>query len=266
MHSTASDGVLAPRQILERAKGEGLSAIAVTDHDTLAGARVACDLADSFGVRVVPGVELSTQTDGRDVHLLGYFVDLSSPALDAFFSENRARREARACAIADRLAEDGYRVSSAAMRATGATLNRSLLARLLVEEGHARNIDDAFDRLIGSKSPYYVDSSYPETVEVIELVREAGGFAFVAHPAHYGVVDLIECFAAAGMAGLEAYHTLHTPQQSAALVQLADQLGLAVSGGSDWHGDASHGARLGGAGLTDAQFAAFCRACGQTDF
>lgn len=264
MHSTASDGVLEAQEILERAQGLDLKAIAITDHDALDGARAARCAAADVAVEVIAGVEISTQTDGRDVHMLGYFIDLDDEALESFFLENRLHREQRACAIADNMAADGYSVSSELMHATGQTLNRALLARLLVESGEARSIDDAFARLIGESSPYYVDNSYPASVEAIELINAAGGSAFIAHPAHYHVVDLIAPLAREGLTGVEAYHTMQTAAQSAELVAIAEELGLGVSGGSDWHGDATHHARLGGAGLSEEAFADFCRACGVT--
>ena len=260
MHSTASDGVLSPEEIIERAVRSGLSAISITDHDTVAGSQRACACArDIF---VVPGVEITTQTDGRYVHMLGYFFDLDNKELGDFFAENRLRREERACAIADNLAADGFAVSGKAMRETGMTLNRSLLARMLVEAGDATSIDEAFRRLIGHTSPYYVECAYPSTVEAIRLIVGAGGCAFIAHPAQYHVVDLIESFARASMTGLEAYHTMQSCEDSAMLVDLAASLELGVSGGSDWHGDMTHGASLGGAGLSREQYQAFLRSCG----
>ena len=263
MHSTASDGILPAEAIVQHARQAGLSAIAVTDHDTVAGSKRACACASEL--MVVPGVEITTQTEGRHVHMLGYFIDLDDTRLDEFFAENRHRREDRACAIADNLASDGFAVSADAMRKTGKTLNRSLLARMLVESGAATSIDDAFKRLIGYMSPYYVSCAYPSTVDAIRLINGAGGCAFIAHPAQYHVVDLIERFARESMTGLEAYHTMQSRADSELLVKLASRLGLSVSGGSDWHGDATHGASLASAGLERAQLEAFLRACGRAD-
>lgn len=263
MHSTASDGVLSPAQILARASEAGLRALAITDHDTCAGTKMALDLAAQFNLIVVPGVEMTTQVEGRNVHMLGYFFDVDSVELATFFAENRRRREQRACAMADNLAADGFPVSSDMVRSSGKTINRSLLARMLVQSGCAANIDDAFRRFIGQHSPYYVECSYPESAEAVHLIRAAGGYAFIAHPAHYRVVDLIEPLVHEGMTGVEAFHTMQSKRQSALLVDLAHSLGAGISGGSDWHGDGTHGAQLGSAGLSEAEFTAFLSACGQ---
>lgn len=264
-HSTCSDGTRRPEEIVDLAADLGLGAVAVTDHDSLLGSRraVAHAAERGLGIDVVPGVEVSTQTDGRDVHLLGYFVDLGDAALSAAFEESREHRRLRACRIADKMADAGYDVSGEELLASGATPNRSNLARLLAKKGYCRDINDAFDRLIGDDSPYFVPNEYLATVEAIRLVRQAGGLAFVAHPAAYHVTDLIPRFAAAGMAGLEAFHTLQSAEDSRELLAQAEALGLAVSGGSDWHGDAAHGSTLGGAGLDEERYRAFRVACGR---
>lgn len=263
IHSTFSDGVRTPRQILEQARSSGLVHIAITDHDVLDGSRLASDLGSSYGVEVIPGVEITTQTDDRTVHLLGYFIDPDDEGLAQFFATARKKREDRTCAMAVRLADDGYPVSPERLRESGQAINRPLLGRMLVECGAASSVDDAFRRFLGSSSKYYVDYRSADTVEAIHLVDEAGGLAFIAHPALYRVVDLIAQFQREGLAGLEAYHSLQSEEDSALLVARAEELGLAVSGGSDWHGDGSHHASLGSAGLDRASFTQFLHACGR---
>lgn len=263
IHSTFSDGVRTPRQILEQARSSGLLHIAITDHDVLDGSRLASDLGSSYGVEVIPGVEITTQTDDRTIHLLGYFIDPDDEGLAQFFATARKKREDRTCAMAVRLADDGYPVSPERLRESGQAINRPLLGRMLVECGAASSVDDAFRRFLSSSSKYYVDYRSADTVEAIHLVDEAGGFAFIAHPALYHVVDLIARFQREGLAGLEAYHSLQSEEDSALLVARAGELGLAVSGGSDWHGDGSHHASLGSAGLDRASFTQFLHACGR---
>lgn len=261
-HSTASDGALCASRMLELGSDAGLLAMAVTDHDTLDGARNALSAASETGMAIVPGVELSTLTDGRDVHMLGYFLDPQNPALNSFFENSRNCRRDRALAIAAKLAAAGFPIDVEELREGNEVVNRTLLARKLVSSGDAASVDDAFDRLIGKTSPYYVETEYPDTARAVQLIRDAGGYAFIAHPAHYHVVDLIAGLVDCGLNGLEAYHSLQTPAQSNELVDLAAKLGLAVSGGSDWHGDATHGAHVGGAGLDAAGLEAFLAACG----
>lgn len=216
-----------------------------------------------LGIDFVPGVELTTMHTGRVVHMLGYFVDAANESLLAFMAENRLRRQMRVCAMADRLAQDGYSVSSQELDAEVKAINRTLLAGLLVRRGHADSIDDAFSRFLGSSAPYYVDVTYPDTIEAMRLVSGAGGYAFVAHPARSGIADLIGMLAREGMTGLEAYHSAQTPSQSCELVRLASDLGLAVSGGSDWHGIQGSDVGLGSCGLDESEYRAFLNACGR---
>lgn len=263
IHSTYSDGVLAPREILEQARLLGVSHIAITDHDILGGSREALESESEYGVAVIPGVEITTQTDDRTVHLLGYFIDLADEGLAQFFAAARKKREDRTCAMAERLACDGYPVSPERLRASGQVINRPLLGRVLVECGAVSSVDEAFRRFLGSTSKYYVDYRSASTAQAIHLVTEAGGFAFIAHPALYHVVDLLPRFQREGLTGLEAYHSLQSEDDSALLVARAEELGLAVSGGSDWHGDGSHHASLGSAGLDRTSFTQFLHACGR---
>lgn len=265
MHSSASDGTLDATRIADlAAQTEGLHAISITDHDSLAAledARLSCAMHD---VDFVPGVEITTRHAGRAVHMLGYFVDANSSALAGFLDENRRRRAERVCKMADLLHDQGYPVCAEDLLASEETPNRPLLARLLLQRGCVSSVDDAFRQLLGSSSPCYIDAVYPETIEAMRLIAEAGGCSFAAHPARYRIVDLIARFAREGMTGLEAYHTMQSPAQSAELVEIAHDLGLGVSGGSDWHGDDVHRAHLGGCGLSEDQFRSFQDVCGRT--
>lgn len=262
VHSNNSDGTLSCEEIVEHAlRHESVRAIAVADHDSLDGADRGQAACRGTSITCIPAVEVSTQTDGRNVHMLAYFIDTQSSSLNELFEKSRTNRYERTLKIAENLREAGYPVSADELLACGQTVNRPLLARKLIERGYAKTVDECFSTLIGKNSPYYVEVQYPNSIEVIHLIRESGGFAFVAHPAHYRVVDLITQFAKEGLTGLEAYHTMQTHRQSAELVELAGELGIAISGGSDWHGDATHGAELGSAGLEKPAFNAFLRAC-----
>lgn len=262
MHSTASDGTFDPIEIPAKARQiDGLSALALTDHDSLSGLHDAESACEHQGIDFVPGVEITTKFENRPVHMLGYFIDPQSSLLAEYLELNKRRREERTFAMAERLHAGGYPVSADDLKAMKGTPNRPLLGRLLVERGCSQTVDDAFKKLLGSSSPYYVEAVYPDTLEAIHIIQEAGGYAFVAHPARYGIVDLIQPFAREGMTGLEAYHTLQTPEQSAELIALAHELGLAISGGSDWHGDEVHRAVPGGCGLDEEAYHRFLEAC-----
>lgn len=261
-HTTASDGIQKPAQLIELAlRSDGLGAVAITDHDSLDAARDLASMDVPASLDVLHGVEITTSLDGRAIHMLGYFVDVDDADLEAFLRENRLRRGDRAIRIAERLHDAGFDLSPEEVAGAGSCINRPLLARLLVEQGVAASTDDAFARFLGSASPYYVDVTYPDAREAIELIRAANGHAFVAHPVRSGVVDLIDSLASAGMRGLEAYHTRHAQERSAELVEIARRLGLGVSGGSDWHGDELHASSLGAAGLDEPGYRAFLQAC-----
>lgn len=262
MHSNASDGVCDPSSIAQAARSASeLRALALTDHDTLDGLEDAAASCASEGVMFVPGVEITSKHEDRPVHMLGYFIDSSDRALAEYLKENKGKRASRAYRMADLLAEDGFPLSSADLKDSGLIPNRPSLARLLVDKGCAESIDDAFKRYLNSHSKYYVDAIYPETYEVISMILEAGGYPFVAHPARYGIIDLIEDFAREGITGIEAYHSLQTAEQSKELVELAKSIGIGVSGGSDWHGDTMHHAKPGCCGLNEQEFDAFLRTC-----
>ena len=263
MHSRCSDGMLTPEQIVEEASCDrNIAAIAITDHDTLEGARRGVDYAQANDcITCIPGVEITTKFNERAVHMLGYFIDTEDAGLAALFERTRGLRKERALKIAKLLEDDGYPLNTQELLDSGGTINRPLIARMLVEHGYAKDVDDCFATMIGSGCPYYVDADYPDTIEAMRLIAAAGGFSFVAHPAHYHVVDLISTFAKEGMDGLEAYHTLQTPLQSAELAELAKEYNLFVSGGSDWHGDDVHGAYLGSAGLDEDGYASFLQVC-----
>ena len=280
-HSTCSDGVLSCEEMLAAARRDGLAVLAVTDHDTMEGAAgLAAAVADASAsdagavatagsravspqVKAVPGMELSTQRDRRPVHILAYFCGEGDAALAEICACTNESRTERALAIAERLEAAGYPVRPEELATCGKVVNRSLVARALVRAGAAPDTDTVFDTLIGLDCPYYVDRADIDSFEAIALVREAGGFPFIAHPAAYHVVDLIAAFAREGLAGVEAFYPQHTQKERAELALLAGELGLAVSGGSDWHGDATHGSSLGAAGLDRAQFAVFIEACGR---
>ena len=262
VHSNQSDGVLSCAEIIKLVEeDESLQVVGISDHDTLAGARDGLKAATESNVTCIPAVELSTRYDSRNVHVLAYFIEAESKLLQNLFDSTRRKRADRTLAIAERMHEAGYPITADEVKATGKVVNRGLLARMLIDKGFVKSVDECFSTLIGQSSPYYVEAGYPDTIEAIHLIREADGYAFIAHPAHYKVVDLIEVFAHEGITGLEAYHSMQSAQESADLIQLAHDLGLAVSGGSDWHGDNTHGSYLGKAGLDKDEYTLFLRAC-----
>jgi predicted metal-dependent phosphoesterase TrpH len=243
-HSNASDGTQPPQDVVGDAARSGLEVVALTDHDTYAGWPDAVTASAVAGIALVRGVEISCSHRGVSVHLLGYLVDPDHEPLVAELDESRESRLHRAQRMVDRMAADGIPITMDAVRAQaaeGTTLGRPHLADALVAAGYVADRGAAFADLLHNASPYYASHHAPSPVRAVELVRAAGGVPVMAHPfaaARGRTVgdEVVEEMAAAGLAGLEAHHRDHTPEQVAHAVALADRLGLFVTGSSDYHG------------------------------
>jgi 3',5'-nucleoside bisphosphate phosphatase len=236
-HSTASDGSRAPADVMAAAHAAGLIAIALTDHDTVAGIPEARTAAETLGVRLVPGVELSAVEGDVETHLLG--LHLSRPEeIEAGLAALRDMRRLRAIRIVERLNDLGVRIAFQAVadQAAGAAIGRPHVARALVEEGWATDLRDAFDRYLGNGRPAFVAKDNLSMVDAIAMIHRAGGLAVLAHPGHSGTRERLETLAAQGLDGVEVLHPSHGAEDVARMRALADFLGLLPSGGSDWHG------------------------------
>jgi len=266
-HTTASDGQLAPAALVERARAAGVRVLGVTDHDTTAGIAAATAVGGALGVAVVPGIEVTAVLDARDVHVLGYFVDPGSAALSAFLAGQRADRVRRARAIGDRLRELGCPIDIDALVAAtpnGKALARPTIAAALVRAGHVGSVQEAFDRLIGEGRPAYQGRRGASPAEVVAIIARAGGVASLAHPGLLGRDELIPGLAAAGLPAIEVYHSDHDEDDVARYLSLARELGLAITGGSDFHGDHTHRhAVLGSIGLPEEDYARLCERAGR---
>jgi predicted metal-dependent phosphoesterase TrpH len=243
-HSTASDGSVAPSDVITAARRAGLTAIALTDHDTVAGIPDARAAAEEHGIEVVAGVELSAVAHGQEIHILGLHLaslDTLEPALLDF----RAARHVRADAMVQALSAIGIPLTLDAVlaQANGAAVGRPHVARALIAGGWVRDLHDAFDRYIGAGRPAYVPKPRLAVDEAVALVHAAGGIAVWAHPGRDGILDRIRSFVAQGLDGVEVRHPGHSAEDIARLGAIADALGLVPSGGSDWHG-AREGPRL----------------------
>jgi hypothetical protein len=252
LHTTASDGTLAPADLIARAAAAGIRTLSVTDHDTTAGIAEASAAAASRGLTFVPGIEITGVEQGRDVHVLGYFLNPASAALTAFLERQRADRLRRVRVIADRLAALGCGVDGDALIAGGArpdgrSVGRPHIADALVAAGHVRDRDEAFDRFLGAGRAAFVPRVGVSPEQIIDLIRDAGGISSLAHPGLLALDDLIPRLAAAGLTALEVRHSDHDPAAERHYRALALRYGLAVSGGSDYHGDAGRAATALGA-------------------
>lgn len=244
IHTTASDGTLSPKTLVERAKAAGLTALAITDHDTMAGIPEAQAAGAELGVEVLAGMEISTDYRGEDTHVLGYGLDPERPELRPVLDWVRQDRERRNARIAERMRQDGIQVSLEALEAKypGATIGRPHFARVLVEQGRARSVSAAFERYLNPGKCYYLPRTYLPLDRAVELIRRSGGVAVLAHPLQYGysreeLRQLVACGAELGIAGMEIYYTGYTPEQHRQLAALAAEFDLFATGGSDFHGD-----------------------------
>jgi 3',5'-nucleoside bisphosphate phosphatase len=247
LHTNASDGRCSPRELVELAAASGLSVISVVDHDTFAAQAEVSDLAKTAGLRVVTGIEITGVWEGSDVHVLGYYLDPSNAALTGFLAHQLADRVRRVKAILERLRALGMPVAfeQVTARVGGRTphaVGRPQVARALVRAGYVTDMREAFDRYLGEGRPGFVPRSGATPADVVRLIVASGGVASLAHPALLNRDDLIPVLVAAGMQAIEAYHPDHPADAVTRYRDVARCQGLAVTGGSDYHGEKTHGA------------------------
>jgi len=259
-HTVHSDGQRTPEDLLGEAAAAGLLVLAVTDHDTVSGLGAAAAAAATRGVRLVPGIELSCELGRREVHVLGHFLDPGSPALARLAAEmgaERRERMERMVARAKDLGLSGVSFDRVVACSGGEVLGRPHLGRVLIDCGHARSMKDAFEKFLRPGGALYVDRRRPSAAQGIELVHQAGGTASVAHPGANEVRrGELRILADAGLDAVEADHPEHGPTQVEAYTRWAEELGLLVTAGSDYHGPAIQPDRkLGARSLPAERFA-----------
>ncbi len=243
IHTTASDGTDTPRQVVALAKSLGLRAIAVTDHDSVAGAAEAVTAGAALGVEVIPGIEISADYRGRSAHILGLFIDPAAPSLRPVLDWAVNERDARNEKILAAMEADGLPISLDALRQEypDTVLGRPHMGEHLMRAGVVASVQEAFDRFLAEGRPYYRPRERMSMDRATEAIRGAGGLPIIAHPMQYGYAGVqweafIRAGVDAGCAGLEAYYSEHSGAQQMMLLQKAAELGLGVSGGSDYHG------------------------------
>ena len=233
--------------MVARADALGLAAIALTDHDSVAGVAEAKQEGVRRGVRVIGGCEFSVAAPWGEMHLLAYFLDADSPGLEDFLADTRARRQTRAAEIVSRLNAMGVAISvdDVLAESGGGSVGRPHVGRALIKRGAVRGLNEAFDRYIGRGKAAFVPKVLPGLGEVCDLVHGAGGITSAAHLKDRGTRSCLRKFKEAGLDAVETRHPSHQPEQRASLTDLALELGLLRTGGSDWHGDGlageSHG-------------------------
>ena len=250
MHSTASDGSLAPSAVVASAKSADLVAIALTDHDSVAGIAEAVTAGEAAGVRVIAGCEFSVAAPWGEMHVLGYFLPIGDDTVEAFLDRCRADRLRRAEVMCGRLQDLGLPVSfeSVLEEAAGGAVGRPHVARAVVRVGGAADVNAAFDLYLGRNKPAYADKVLPSFAEVAELVHAAGGVVSAAHLRDRATRPYLARLKQEGLDAVEVRHPRHAPETRSRIAGIASALDLARTGGSDWHGDIGPGEEHGSLG------------------
>ncbi len=238
LHTFFSDGTFSPEELATRAHAEGLQALALTDHDSIDGcARMEAACLER-GIEFIPGAELTAEHRDREVHILGYWMDTTSPPLLTRLSGFQAVRSNRIRDMVHRLNERGVPLTAEAVFtiANCQSPGRPHVARALVEGGFCRDYDEAFEKYLKKGRPGWVPKARMDVPTAIGIIHAAGGVAVLAHPGLYRADFIIPELAAAGLDGLECWHTKHFGGTSASYERMAGQLGLVATGGSDCHG------------------------------
>ena len=253
-HSRASDGQLRPAELVRLAERNHLAAVALTDHDSVAGLAEARQAAERLSVRLIPGIEISARFDGGTLHILGLGIDPESPDLAAVARRLIDARNERNPKVIDRLRDAGVDVTLdewIAAAGDSGMVGRLHLAKLLCVKKYARNIGEAFGRYIGAGTPGFVDKERLTQAEAVDAIHAAGGLAVLAHPPELNLTNFaqldrfVRTLMAKGLDGIECIHSECSHAQTRHYMDLAKSLGLLVSGGSDFHGPANLDVRLG---------------------
>ena len=242
-HTHFSDGSVSPTALVEIAHQQGVNILAITDHDTTEGLPEAMEAAHHLPIEIIPGIELSTEFQGRETHMLGYFIDLADPQFQARLEQLRATRVDRLHHILDRLHTLKMEISLDEVEhvAGGGTMGRPHIAQLLIEKGYVKGMKEAFDRFLGVRGAAYVRRVVPEAAEIMMWITEAGGIPILAHPYWEGLgtdktTDSCRALVEQGLRGLEVFYGTFSARQISINLNLARKFDLLMTGGSDFHG------------------------------
>jgi len=244
LHTTASDGVMRPAEIVRYAKEKGLQAIAITDHDTIDGLEEGVSEGKKMGFEVIPGVEISAKHSPGSMHLLGYFLDIDHPFLNERLQYLQKARAERNPKIVEKLNELGINVTYEEVQEAsgGGQVGRPHFAHVLVRKGYVRNFQEAFDRFLKKGASAYVEKFRFTPTEALDFIRKARGIAVLAHPNTLGLKgyseleNLLLQLVGEGLKGIEVYYPEHSSSEIAQYKTLAQRHGLVTTGGTDYHG------------------------------
>ena len=253
VHTTASDGTMSPRDVASLATMLGLKAIAITDHDTMRGIAEAGEAGELLGLTIIPGIEISSDYKGKDVHVLGYFLDGDHPAMQEYYRWVQEARRRRNEKTIEKLRTKGFDISLEAIEAANpnSVIGRPHIARALIEQGVASNVGEIFRRYLSQGRSCYVERERIPFADAAKLIKKAGGVAVLAHPLQYGfgmkdLEAMVKTAAECSFSGMEIYYPGYTQKDIAKLFDLAEKYTLLPTGGSDFHGENKPEVKLGG--------------------
>ncbi len=242
-HTTESDGSFTPEELMKEAAHVGLSAIAITDHDSISGIKKAAHLANALGIELIPGVELSTDYNGKEVHVVGLYIDIEDAHFLEKIKEFKENRDSRNAIIVENLQKEGFDITMEALTAENpdCVITRANIARFLYEHGMIPTIQTAFEKYIGDNCKCYVNRFKITPMDGVRLIKEAGGTAILAHPLLYHMSNatlqkMVDEMKAAGLDGIESIYCTYSPAEERQMKQFAKDNNLLISGGSDFHG------------------------------
>ncbi len=238
MHTTYSDGIFSPYEVVKKCKQRGLSVISITDHDSVDAFPDAIEYGKEFGVEVIPGVELSALVDDRDVHILGYFLDYTNKRLLEYLEFFRRERVKRAERIVAKLNNINVplTIESVLERAGHGAVGRPHIASAMVEEGYIETYHQAFEKFIGNGGPAFEKKFQLTLKDAIQLISSSGGLSFLAHPGRFTTEELLHQTIRSGLDGIEVIHPSHQPSHTSYYRGVVNEYFLLESGGSDFHG------------------------------
>ncbi len=254
IHTTYSDGIYTPSLIVKKSQQKGLKVISITDHDTVDGIEESINEAKNNKIEVIPGIEVSCEYKGKEVHILGYYLDYKDKNLLSILKDLQESREKRVSNIIDKIAELGYYITKERVKkySEGSSIGRVHIAQALVDSGYIMNVQQAFDTLLGYDCPGYVSRKKLTPKETINLILSAKGIPVLAHPCFLPNINFIEDIIKQGILGIEVYYPSHDIEMIKKLKILAKTYNLIITGGSDFHGE-YRGALLGQTGVNEKE-------------
>lgn len=250
IHSTHSDGLLTPEQLITLVKTAGISTISITDHDTLSATREAITFGSLQQIEVIPGIEFSASFNGQPMHILGYGISIDNKELNDLIVALQKSREERNHKILHKFAEIGITINAADLKKTcSGQIGRPHMARFLLNRGVVRSIEEAFRHYLGTGGNAYVDRLRFNADHIIAVIRKSGGVAVLAHPTSIDqnlqkIADILKSLQKEGLSGVEAFHPTISNKKSDELKKIAAELNLFITGGSDFHGSSFNPKKL----------------------